>query len=79
MQEAQIAVQNAEQKLAAVGATPRDLSRLEIRAPFDGVIVEKHITLGEALADNVNIFTLSDLRTVWAEFSIAARICRTCA
>ena len=61
LQEAQIAVQNAEQKLAAVGATPRakDLSRLEIRAPFDGVIVEKHITLGEALADNVNIFTLS--------------------
>ncbi|WZB73262.1 efflux RND transporter periplasmic adaptor subunit [Achromobacter xylosoxidans] len=75
LQEAQIAVQNAEQKLAAVGATPRakDLSRLEIRAPFDGVIVEKHITLGEALADNVNIFTLSDLRTVWAEFSIAAK------
>ena len=75
LQEAQIAVQNAEQKLAAVGATPRakDLSRLEIRAPFDGVIVEKHITLGEALADNVNIFTLSDLGTVWAEFSIAAK------
>ena len=74
LQEAQIAVQNAEQKLAAVGATPRakDLSRLEIRA-FDGVIVEKHITLGEALADNVNIFTLSDLGTVWAEFSIAAK------
>lgn len=51
LQEAQIAVQNAAQKLAAIGAPPRsnDLSRLEIRAPFDGVVVEKHIALGEAL------------------------------
>ncbi|MCH1999883.1 efflux RND transporter periplasmic adaptor subunit, partial [Achromobacter xylosoxidans] len=67
LQEAQIAVQNAAQKLAAIGAPPqsKDLSRLEIRAPFDGVVVEKHIALGEALADTASIFTLSDLRTVW--------------
>ena len=75
LQEAQIAVQNAEQKLAAIGAPPqsRDLSRLEIRAPFDGVVVEKHIVLGEALPDTASIFTLSDLRTVWAEFVIAPK------
>ncbi|MFY3132320.1 efflux RND transporter periplasmic adaptor subunit [Achromobacter ruhlandii] len=75
LQEAQIAVQNAAQKLAAIGAPPRsnDLSRLEIRAPFDGVVVEKHIALGEALADTASIFTLSDLRTVWAEFVIAPK------
>lgn len=75
LQEAQIAVQNAEQKLAAIGASPqsKDLSRLEIRAPFDGVVVEKHIALGEALADTASIFTLSDLRTVWAEFVIAPK------
>lgn len=73
--EAQIAVQSAEQQLLAIGAKPQsnDLSRLEIRAPFDGVIVEKHITLGEALAESANIFTLSDLNTVWAEFVISAR------
>ncbi|MFY3653174.1 efflux RND transporter periplasmic adaptor subunit [Achromobacter xylosoxidans] len=75
LQEAQIAVQNAAQKLAAIGAPPqsKDLSRLEIRAPFDGVVVEKHIALGEALADTASIFTLSDLRTVWAEFVIAPK------
>ncbi len=75
LQEAQIAVQNAAQKLAAIGAPPqsRDLSRLEIRAPFDGVVVEKHIALGEALPDTASIFTLSDLRTVWAEFVIAPK------
>lgn len=75
LQEAQIAVQNAAQKLAAIGAPPQstDLSRLEIRAPFDGVVVEKHIALGEALPDTASIFTLSDLRTVWAEFVIAPK------
>ncbi|WP_238913431.1 efflux RND transporter periplasmic adaptor subunit [Achromobacter insolitus] len=75
LQEAEIAVQNAEQKLRTVGAEPRsrDLGSLEIRAPFDGVVVEKHIALGEALPDNASIFTLSDLRTVWAEFVIAPK------
>ncbi|KDC32811.1 cobalt-zinc-cadmium resistance protein CzcB [Bordetella bronchiseptica F4563] len=75
LQEAQIAVRNAEQKLRAIGAEPqaRDLSLLTIRAPFDGMIVEKHITLGEALSDTASIFTLSDLGTVWAEFIIAPK------
>lgn len=75
LQEADIAVQNAQQKLRTVGAEPRstDLGSLEIRAPFDGVVVEKHIALGEALPDNASIFTLSDLRTVWAEFVIAPK------
>ncbi|MFY0479864.1 efflux RND transporter periplasmic adaptor subunit [Achromobacter marplatensis] len=75
LEEARIAVQNAEQKLRAAGASPqsKDLGILEIRAPFDGVIVEKHIALGEALADTASIFTLSDMRTVWAEFVIAPK------
>ncbi len=74
-QEAEIAVQNAVQKLRAVAAAPRstELASLEIRAPFDGMVVEKHIALGEALAADASIFTISDLRTVWAEFLIAPK------
>ncbi|CAO3877598.1 MULTISPECIES: efflux RND transporter periplasmic adaptor subunit [Achromobacter] len=74
-QEAEIAVQNAAQKLRAVGAKPQsnELALLEIRAPFDGVVVEKHIALGEAIAADASIFTISDLRTVWAEFLIAPK------
>ncbi len=74
-QEAEIAVQNAAQKLRAVGAKPQsnELGLLEIRAPFDGVVVEKHIALGEAIAADASIFTISDLRTVWAEFLIAPK------
>jgi cobalt-zinc-cadmium efflux system membrane fusion protein len=77
MQEAQIAAENAAQKLNAIGAGATDgasaSNRFALRAPFDGVIVEKHITLGEAVAAEANVFTLSDLSTVWAEFSIAPK------
>lgn len=75
LEEARIAVQNAQQKLTAVGATASAarLNQFELRAPFDGVIVEKHLALGEAVADNANIFTISDLSTVWAEFVVSAR------
>jgi cobalt-zinc-cadmium efflux system membrane fusion protein len=74
MQEAQIAVANANQKLQALGATPGSaaLGRYELRAPFDGMVVEKHISLGESVGEAVNVFTISDLSTVWAEISVAA-------
>lgn len=75
LQEADIAVQNASQKLAAVGAAgfSAELNRFEIRAPFDGTVVEKHLTLGEAVKEDASIFTISDLRTVWAEFNVAPK------
>ena len=75
LQEAQISVRNARQKLTAIGASDAAtaLNRYELRAPFDGLIVEKHIALGEAVADNANVFTLSDLSSVWAEFVVSAK------
>ncbi|MFM9928123.1 efflux RND transporter periplasmic adaptor subunit [Variovorax sp. H27-G14] len=74
MQEAQIEVANANQKLLALGATPGSaaLGRYELCAPFDGMVVEKHIALGEAVKEDVNVFTISDLSSVWAEISVAA-------
>jgi membrane fusion protein, heavy metal efflux system len=73
LREADIAVANARQKLAAVGAaaSSSSLARFEIRAPFDGTVVEKHLALGEAVKEDASIFTVSDLRTVWAEFAVA--------
>ena len=75
LQEAEIAVANATQKLQTLGSSARSgaLGRLELRAPFDGMVVEKHIALGEAVKEDANVFTLSDLSSVWAELSIAAR------
>lgn len=76
LREAEIAAQNARQKLAALGASTTGtgpLSRFEIRAPFDGAIVEKHITLGETVKEDANIFVLSDLSTVWANLVVPAK------
>ena len=75
LREADIAVRNAKQKLAAVGAAGASagLNRFDIRAPFDGTVVEKHLTLGEAVKEDASIFTISDLRSVWAEFNVAPK------
>jgi cobalt-zinc-cadmium efflux system membrane fusion protein len=76
LREAEIAVANAQQKLVALGASPQAsgaLNRYEIRAPFDGMVVEKHIALGEAVKDDASIFTISDLSSVWAEIIVPAK------
>lgn len=74
-QEAEIQAQNAKSKLTAIGADVSDgaLNRYVIRAPFDGVVVEKHITQGEAIKEDTNVFLLSDLSTVWVEVVVAAK------
>lgn len=76
LQEAEIAVGNAAQKLTAIGATPAAggaINRFALRAPFDGIVVEKHLALGEAVGAETAVFTISDLDTVWAEFVIAPK------
>jgi cobalt-zinc-cadmium efflux system membrane fusion protein len=76
MQEAEIALQSAQQKLASLGTgltSGGNLTRYEIRAPIDGVIVEKHISLGESVKEDANIFFIADLSTVWAEVTIYAK------
>ncbi|MET0348994.1 MAG: efflux RND transporter periplasmic adaptor subunit [Rhizobacter sp.] len=75
LREAEIAVANEQQKLSAIGAGAGagELGRYELRAPFDGMVVEKHIALGEMVKEDTNVFTISDLSTVWAELSIGAK------
>lgn len=78
LEESQIAVQNARQKLTAIGAAERGgaggaLNQFALRAPFDGIVVEKHLSLGEAVKEDASVFTISDLSSVWAEFVVSAR------
>lgn len=77
LREAEIVVASAREKLAALGAEPEvqggaSLSRYALRAPFDGVVIEKHLSLGEAVREDAQVFTVSDLGTVWAEISVPA-------
>lgn len=75
LQEAEITVQNASQKLRAIGAGDGggNLNRYELRAPFDGMIVERHLALGESVQANANVMTLADLSSVWAEIIVSAK------
>ncbi|MFZ5532210.1 MAG: efflux RND transporter periplasmic adaptor subunit [Pseudomonadota bacterium] len=75
LQEAQIAEQNARQKLASLGSqkVSGDFTRYELRSPIDGVVVEKHIALGEAVKDDATVFVIADLSTVWAEMTVYAK------
>ena len=75
LREAEISVSNATQKLLTLGASTgsASLGRLELRAPFDGIVFEKHIALGESVKEDASVFTISDLSKVWAEMNIPAR------
>lgn len=75
LREAEIAVRSARQKLASLDrqTSGGDLTRYEIRAPIEGVVVEKHLALGEAVGDAATIFVVADLRTVWAEMDVYAK------
>jgi len=81
LDEAEIERDSAEQKLRAIGfpedflerlpkQPPGSLSRYEIEAPFEGTVINKHITLGEMLKDDGDAFMIADLSTVWVNIHV---------
>ncbi len=46
------------------------LARYPLRAPFDGTVIGKHLTLGEKHGDDSTAFTVADLSTVWVNISV---------
>ena len=79
--EARIEARSTEQQLHAIGLSEADLARLgdeadtrftrfEIRAPFTGTIIQKHISLGELLTDEDEAFVIADLSEVWVHLSV---------
>lgn len=74
-QEADIALENARQKMQALsgGSATAGGNRYELIAPFDGVVVEKHLVRGEVVSESSSAFTLSNLDQVWATFNVAPK------
>lgn len=79
--EARIERNSAEQQLHALGISDGVLeqlptqadatyTRFEIRAPLGGTIIDKHMTLGENVAADADVFTIADLSTVWVNLNI---------
>jgi cobalt-zinc-cadmium efflux system membrane fusion protein len=76
LREAEIAVENAQQKLNALGVAAGSgagLNRFDLRAPLDGLVVERKLSVGEAVRDDTHILTISDMSSVWVEVSIPAK------
>ena len=75
LRELDVAVQAARQSLQALGAgsAAGASNRLQVRSPFDGMVVEKHIVLGEMVGADTRVFTISDLSRVWADVVVPSR------
>jgi multidrug efflux pump subunit AcrA (membrane-fusion protein) len=50
--------------------TNEKLAWYPIRSPFEGTITEKHITLGEVVKDDSEVFVVADLDTVWVNLQV---------
>jgi cobalt-zinc-cadmium efflux system membrane fusion protein len=79
--EAGIARKSAEQHLRAFGFTDADFNTLrekpdtvrasfETRAPLAGTVIGKHLTLGEHVKADAEVFTIADLSSVWADINV---------
>ncbi|MBZ0266330.1 efflux RND transporter periplasmic adaptor subunit [bacterium] len=81
---AEIEYRSTEQTLHALGLDdskiqqlgseqPGELSHLELRAPFDGVIISRSIVLGQRVDETTDAFVVADLSTVWVDADVYPR------
>lgn len=79
--EAEIMLRAADVRLHTYGFTHAQLSHISaededalltyrLRAPLAGVVVEKHITLGEVVTTESDVFMLADLGDVWVNLAV---------
>lgn len=63
----------AEGEVLAVIESNESLARYKIVAPISGRIIEKHLTVGEFVAEDHDLFLVADLSTVWANCEVYAK------
>jgi cobalt-zinc-cadmium efflux system membrane fusion protein len=74
-------LETAVQKLFALGMTGAEIKSLsmqvdhiftqyELKAPITGIVIRKHITTGEAVKGDDDIFLLADLSDVWVNIAV---------
>ncbi len=64
---------NHDELDTALTGKEAEFSRYEIRAPFAGTVVAKHIALGELHDSSSDVFLLADLSTVWVDITVYAQ------
>jgi membrane fusion protein, multidrug efflux system len=68
------AIAAAKQRAGAAAAQAREaeiaLSDTQLRAPFDGILIERHVDVGTLVSPATPAFTMADLRLVKGRFSV---------
>jgi cobalt-zinc-cadmium efflux system membrane fusion protein len=73
------AVRAATERLRALGLSAQDIAsvekaeaggRLPVRAPIDGVVLERAVTLGQAVERATDAFKIADTGHVWVDLSL---------
>jgi cobalt-zinc-cadmium efflux system membrane fusion protein len=59
-----------EGEVLATVESNESLKTYEIKAELAGTVIKKEVTLGEFVSGQEPIFTIADLSTVWADFSV---------
>jgi cobalt-zinc-cadmium efflux system membrane fusion protein len=74
LKEAEIAAQAARQRLSALGIDTSGgvSSVVTVRAPLDGVVIEKPVVAGQAVDVTKPLLTVADLSQVWVEAAVPA-------
>ncbi|MCA1960627.1 MAG: efflux RND transporter periplasmic adaptor subunit [Desulfomonile sp.] len=82
--EEKIELTSAERKLKSLGLSEaeitglakgndNDLTHYVIRAPFDGVVIKKHLSHGEWVKEDAEIYVIADLSSVWVDIIVYAK------
>lgn len=82
-ERARAAYQAARQELRLLGLSDRQIDRTSandpsaalfpLSSPIDGTVVEKHVSLGEVVSPERNLFTVADLSQVWIWIDVYER------
>jgi len=55
----------SEEEVKHIGSEHVINSKVAVRAPFSGTVIERHATLGEVIEPATKLFTIADLSTLW--------------
>ena len=84
LEMAELDIKTQAEKLHALGLTDRDIEHIasatkkpfthyELRSEIDGIVIEKHIVVGESIKKDASVFVVADLSEVWVNIAIPSR------
>ena len=68
--QANIAVQAAQSRLKAYGASASSQGRFVLKSPLSGVISSKDLVVGESIQASEQLFVIDQLNQLWLEFVV---------